>query len=664
MLLMLGSGCSVVQAAERAGGGPDDAWEALLLRPLPRSELLLHLNLTVETDAVDPRHLELFARPLAELALGSGLAEAHLTLSSGRWLDAWGSQPEPAPPGLELWGWFAPVAPVGPRWDAVRTSLAALVCASAAGRSGGVEEVSWGGAEGEEGRGWEGSSEHAELLSVASPRLAPRSSRDALAALAALASADAVLAARDGSGSGAAVLRHVERPRGGSVCTESLAAWTALWPCSDAAGVAAVLATDAPMRARVRASRYRSIQLHLTARCADGAGANAADTAAAGGGGGPCIPRLRAQLSLTAVVPKAEATEGAALVGSAVGACPLALTSSLRLQLPRGTAVRVAPAQSSVGRRQPTVAPSAVGDLGNARTLLASTAPTRLSDAAAHGEGWTAAEWSLHAGSPLELRWAAVTSEGVPASWASAPHGGEAAGGVEVVVGGRPLRARRLAARADDLSGVLVYELRSGASPLHVRCFDTVPGWMQPRWHTLRAHLRATRNGSADEAADDTALVAARAVPDPPLLLRQLRIAPAGTHRASHRASWEATLPAAATLVVTARYTVAVLPVDDLPADASRGLDLPAVAFGYRQAGSAAEDDVEAAETWLFTDTTLVPLPLPDLSMPYNVISVTSTLVALAVGAMFNLFTARRDDDAPSAARARDRRKRAGRAFE
>ena len=43
----------------------------------------------------------------------------------------------------------------------------------------------------------------------------------------------------------------------------------------------------------------------------------------------------------------------------------------------------------------------------------------------------------------------------------------------------------------------------------------------------------------------------------------------------------------------------------------------------------------------LFTESALLQLPLADQSMPFNVISLTSTLVALFAGSMFNLLTRR-----------------------
>lgn len=41
----------------------------------------------------------------------------------------------------------------------------------------------------------------------------------------------------------------------------------------------------------------------------------------------------------------------------------------------------------------------------------------------------------------------------------------------------------------------------------------------------------------------------------------------------------------------------------------------------------------------VYTDTLLVSLPTPDFSMPYNVITLTCTVIALCFGSIFNLLT-------------------------
>ena len=115
------------------------------------------------------------------------------------------------------------------------------------------------------------------------------------------------------------------------------------------------------------------------------------------------------------------------------------------------------------------------------------------------------------------------------------------------------------------------------------------------------------------------------------------------------------TLPPYGSALLSLQLRRPLLPVEDLPSDASRGLDLGAAAVRYRVRRPAARPAVGAATApppgstpaaaeaprLLFTESTLLPLPLADQSMPFNVISLTSTLVALFAGSMFNLLTRR-----------------------
>ena len=114
------------------------------------------------------------------------------------------------------------------------------------------------------------------------------------------------------------------------------------------------------------------------------------------------------------------------------------------------------------------------------------------------------------------------------------------------------------------------------------------------------------------------------------------------------------TLPPYGSALLSLQLRRPLLPVEDLPSDASRGLDLGAAAVRYRvhrpaarptaAAAAAAPGSIPAAAEaprLLFTESALLQLPLADQSMPFNVISLTSTLVALFAGSMFNLLTRR-----------------------
>ncbi|EJU05166.1 Gpi16 subunit GPI transamidase component [Dacryopinax primogenitus] len=78
--------------------------------------------------------------------------------------------------------------------------------------------------------------------------------------------------------------------------------------------------------------------------------------------------------------------------------------------------------------------------------------------------------------------------------------------------------------------------------------------------------------------------------------------------------------------------------------DASRGWDLPAaVVFPLPPLGAkdshSLPDSAEGSQQRIYSSTLLVDLPTPDFSMPYNVIIMSSTLVALFFGHVFNSLT-------------------------
>lgn len=87
-------------------------------------------------------------------------------------------------------------------------------------------------------------------------------------------------------------------------------------------------------------------------------------------------------------------------------------------------------------------------------------------------------------------------------------------------------------------------------------------------------------------------------------------------------------IPANSTVVLTYDFEKAILRYTEYPPDANRGFDIaPAV--------------ITIGDVSIRTTTLLLPLPTPDFSMPYNVIILTSTVMALSFGFIFNLLVRR-----------------------
>ena len=66
----------------------------------------------------------------------------------------------------------------------------------------------------------------------------------------------------------------------------------------------------------------------------------------------------------------------------------------------------------------------------------------------------------------------------------------------------------------------------------------------------------------------------------------------------------------------------------EYPSDANRGFDVPPAVIFYQDKGILKR---------IYTTSTLIFLPTPDFSMPYNVIILTSTIIAMFYGSIFNL---------------------------
>ena len=72
----------------------------------------------------------------------------------------------------------------------------------------------------------------------------------------------------------------------------------------------------------------------------------------------------------------------------------------------------------------------------------------------------------------------------------------------------------------------------------------------------------------------------------------------------------------------------------EYPPDANRGFDIPPVRTIVHDSTETNQEPII-----VFSRPILVNLPTPDFSMPYNVITLTCTVMALFFGSMFNALT-------------------------
>jgi phosphatidylinositol glycan class T len=137
---------------------------------------------------------------------------------------------------------------------------------------------------------------------------------------------------------------------------------------------------------------------------------------------------------------------------------------------------------------------------------------------------------------------------------------------------------------------------------------ESLPWFMKLYLHTLKAKI----NGVA--APDD--------------LIKEMYYRPAHDRLRGTQLEIRMQIPADSTVILTYDFEKAILRYTEYPPDANRGFDIPAAV-------------ITTGNTSIRTTSLLLPLPTPDFSMPYNVIILTSTVIALAFGNIFNLLARR-----------------------
>ena len=154
----------------------------------------------------------------------------------------------------------------------------------------------------------------------------------------------------------------------------------------------------------------------------------------------------------------------------------------------------------------------------------------------------------------------------------------------------------------------------SATDPVEFVYLESLPWFMKPYLHTLRATLDTTSDSPIKETYYRPAIDRQR-----------------GTHL-----ELRMIIPPASTLTLTYDFDKAILRYTEYPPDANRGFDAaPAVIRVLRP------NTGDRKGVYLRTTSLLLPLPTPDFSMPYNVIILTSTVMVLGFGNIFNLLVRR-----------------------
>ncbi|ETN39253.1 uncharacterized protein HMPREF1541_05476 [Cyphellophora europaea CBS 101466] len=186
------------------------------------------------------------------------------------------------------------------------------------------------------------------------------------------------------------------------------------------------------------------------------------------------------------------------------------------------------------------------------------------------------------------------------------------------------LRAERTMIGTGAASGGMrvLFTNPSSSAPVSFVYFESLPWFMRPYMHTLSASITETEFPWADDKS----------------LIGDMYYRPAIDRERGTQLELMMTIPPASTVMLTYDLEKAILRYTEYPPDANRGFNVaPAVIRVLNQTNAiGSEKDV-----YIRTTSLLLPLPTPDFSMPYNVIILTSTVMALAFGSIFNLLVRR-----------------------
>ncbi|KAF2744781.1 GPI transamidase component GPI16 precursor, partial [Sporormia fimetaria CBS 119925] len=159
----------------------------------------------------------------------------------------------------------------------------------------------------------------------------------------------------------------------------------------------------------------------------------------------------------------------------------------------------------------------------------------------------------------------------------------------------------------------------SPTSSIEFSYLESLPWFMKPYLHTLRARIVGSPEDPVKEMYYRPAVDRKR-----------------GTHLELHML-----LPPSSTLILTYDFDKAILRYTEYPPDANRGFDAPPAVIRVLASSETMGREQDRKGIYVRTTSLLLPLPTPDFSMPYNVIILTSTVMALAFGNIFNLLVRR-----------------------
>lgn len=639
--------------------------EELLLRPLPDGKVLTHFQFTHQLPPINHygHHHRLFPKAIYQLVQKFRIQEMEISFTQGRWnYNRWGgvdpvTRLNAKPSGVELWAVFAvPDDQIDATWGNLTHALSGLFCASLNFLDSPVmiaNPVRAFMPDRSKGR-----------FDACNLDGKKSSSSDCIS--------DPNTNAKGGKVEPRGRVRYGALPRE-AICTENLTPWLKLLPCRDKAGLATLL--DRPviykgwyhsLRLYVSSDEFelrtkgehRGTLLQQTLSLVIQPSENSFSRAENG-------PRLQPSWSLSSLFGR-DLSDG----------CPLAKFNAVYMEF-EGPLVEKLEQFGIVGgwneRSSTCMAKGREGLNSDSEQAgcLTDVYRDHLLSKFKKNEVFTMNGVPLNLS--LEIRDDGKTSPGVLLAFAIPKHVNIHPLDVGLIwkvpftwtpVRG-PFRATRFLVGSGNARGAIALVLKSnqlqGKSPMgfqrqvsstgesassdmmNVMLFQVVPWYIHLYLHTLKVLI--------DEQPKSFWEV-----------VRWMQVVPSEDRRSPGVVEMELMVPCNATVItLITEFDKGFLRIDEHPPDANRGFDLPSALLSfpcqhserqYHQLTSSHSSDTAKDSPLLqefqieksvqvYTEVLLVPLATPDFSMPYNVITLTCTVLALYFGSLLNVLRRR-----------------------
>jgi hypothetical protein len=156
----------------------------------------------------------------------------------------------------------------------------------------------------------------------------------------------------------------------------------------------------------------------------------------------------------------------------------------------------------------------------------------------------------------------------------------------------------------------------------HFTYRQVLPKFISPIWQSLM--IDATSGDSSNEMGQQPILASVKWIPEDKSSILHV------TGRTNGHE-----LPSS--IVISLEYDPSFLTLDDFPGDPNRGRELPPAHLSIQCPQSPDQTSSYWNQVSVYSNTLLILPPVPDMSMPFNVISLTSSLYAYLIGTLVTI---------------------------